>query len=214
MDLEELKMRIEELRGSPIKDEVEGRLQEFRDFASKGKDEWFSELCFCLLTSNSKARTAMEIQERLGADGFRNADEEDVRQCIIDCKHRFHNNKTRFIMEARSQGDIKSTMESIVVDSGQEAAREWLVKNIKGLGMKEASHFLRNVGYHDLAILDRHILRLMHENGLLDEMPKSLTPKRYVEIERTFKGIADDMGMSAAELDVYMWYLKTGAVLK
>ncbi|GAJ17855.1 unnamed protein product, partial [marine sediment metagenome] len=29
--------------------------------------------------------------------------------------------------------------------------REWVVKNFKGLGYKEASHFLRNIGYKNFA---------------------------------------------------------------
>ena len=88
------------------------------------------------------------------------------------------------------------------------------MKNIKGLGYKEASHFMRNVGYNNLAILDRHILNLMLEQGYLRAKPKTLTRKTYFEIEQKFKKIADGLRMSMAELDLYMWYMKTGEVLK
>ena len=93
------------------------------------------------------------------------------------------------------------------------SAREWLVKNVKGIGYKEASHFLRNVGYKNLAILDRHILNLMDEEGLI-EKPKSLTRKNYLEIEKKFIALSKRLKMSAAELDLHMWHMKTGEVLK
>ena len=91
--------------------------------------------------------------------------------------------------------------------------REWLVKNIKGLGYKEASHFLRNVGYFDYSILDRHIINLMADNGRI-EKPKKINKKGYLEIEKEFRKIADEVKMSLGELDLYMWYLKTGKILK
>jgi len=43
---------------------------------------------------------------------------------------------------------------------------EWLVKNLTGLGYKEAGHFLRNIGSGKIAILDRHILRNLHALAL------------------------------------------------
>ena len=73
---------------------------------------------------------------------------------------------------------------------------------------------MRNVGYTNLAILDRHILNLMVENGYIENKPKSLNKKTYLEIEEKFNEIARELGMSSAELDLYMWYMKTGEVLK
>ncbi len=88
------------------------------------------------------------------------------------------------------------------------------MKNIKGIGYKEASHFLRNVGYKNIAILDRHIINLMLEYGLIEEKPKTLSRKIYLSIEKKLKIIADRLNMPMAELDLYMWYMKTGEVLK
>lgn len=195
---------------------VDERLKEFSSFKDKPTEEWFSELCFCLLTANSKAKTAMAIQKELGPQGFCNKPHAGVRACIIKHKHRFHNNKSRFIVEARDHIDIKQKIQSLVKKEGQIGAREWLVKNIKGLGYKEASHFLRNVGYFDLSILDRHILRVMHENKIISEIPKPISKARYLEMERKFLILAKKLRMSAAELDMYLFSnaLKTGEVLK
>jgi len=93
-------------------------------------------------------------------------------------------------------------------------AREWLAEHVKGFGYKEASHFLRNVGYVNVAILDRHVLRVLAEHGLIDEVPKTLTKRRYLEIEKRLEGLAQTLGLSLGELDLYLWQMKTGKVLK
>lgn len=206
--------QISLLQKSSVGSKVKQRLEEFESFQHKSEKEWFSELCFCILTANSRAKTALAIQSELGPEGFCNACSKDVKKCIIENKHRFHNNKTDFIMQARKHLGIKQKIQQLLKAEGETQAREWLVKNVKGLGYKEASHFLRNTGCTSLSILDRHILNLMKENGLILERPKSLTRNSYLEIERKFKALAEKLNMSAAELDLYMWYMKTGEVLK
>ena len=196
-------------RTSEVGQKVISRLKEFEELSKKDDREWFSELCFCILTANSKAKTAISIQKELGFEGFSKLSEDALKECILRNKHRFHNNKAKYIVESRKFVWIKNML------SGKTSfeAREFLVSNIKGLGYKEASHFLRNVGYTDVAILDRHILNLMFENRLIDEI-RNLNRKKYLEIEEKFKQIAGDLGMNCAELDLYMWYLKTGEILK
>jgi N-glycosylase/DNA lyase len=205
---------VQKIRKCDVKRIVDKKLRIFSDFKNKNNEEWFGEMCFCILTANSKAKTAIAIQKEVTASGFCTLCLDDLRGTIKRNKHRFHNNKARFIVEARKHMNIKDVIKEIAEKEGQLAAREWLVKNIKGLGYKESSHFLRNVGYFDLAVLDRHILNLMTEDGILKEKPKSLTRKKYLEIENKFRQLANKLGMSCAELDLYMWYMKTGWVLK
>lgn len=205
---------IKSLRAGPISEVVGKRLKEFSDMNERDANHWFSELCFCILTSNSKARTAMAIQGELGYEGFMNLAEGEVSYAIRKHKHRFHNTKARHIIEARKFGDIKEIIKELVEKEGEIVAREWLVENVKGLGYKESSHFLRNIGYTNVSILDRHILNLMAENRIIDVKPKSLNKKNYTEIEAKFNEIAKELNMNSAELDLYMWYMKTGEVLK
>jgi len=195
----------------PIQDIISERLKEFSSFKNKTNPDWFSELCFCILTANSKARTALAIQKELGHKGFSSHSEKQLAETIRRNKHRFHNNKAKYIVEARKNLDIK---DKITKHKTSHEARSWLVENIKGLGYKESSHFLRNVGYTDLAILDRHIINLMLEHKLLKEKPKSLNTKNYLAIEQDFNSLANKLKMSPAKLDLYMWYLKAGEVLK
>ena len=212
--MKEMLKQIEKNRKGEVGRYVKTRLDEFSSFKDKPTSEWFSELCFCLLTANSKAKTALQIQKELKAKGFMEFPEKEVRDCIIKNKHRFHNNKAKYIVCAREHIDIKKKVQNLVKKEGQIGARKWLKENIKGLGMKESSHFLRNVGYFELSILDRHILKVMLDAKMIPSIPKPLSEKKYVEIEKKFTDLAKKVNMSAAELDFHMWYLRTGEILK
>jgi N-glycosylase/DNA lyase len=206
-----IKENIQELRNSPIKEVVEKRLKEFEEFKNKNEDEWFSELCFCLLTANSRAKTAMQIQKILGGKGFVGLEEPKLAFVIKNNHHRFHNHKAKYICNARKFRYIKNILEKF---KDEDEKRDFIVDNVKGLGMKESSHFLRNTGTKNLAILDRHILNLLYEDNRINEMPKQISVGKYIEIEKEFKKLAQEVNMSVAELDLYMWYMKTGEVLK
>lgn len=208
-----MKSLIKQINSLPkeTKTLIETRLKEFSSFKSKSNKEWFSELCFCILTANSKAKTALAIQSELGYKGFSKVPQSKLAETIKRNKHRFHNNKSKYIVKAREHLDIK---DKIAKHKTSQEARGWLAENIKGLGYKESSHFLRNVGFTDLAILDRHIINLMLEHNLLKEKSKSLNKKNYMAIEQDFNFLANKLKMSSAKLDLYMWYLKTGEVLK
>lgn len=191
--------------------QVNNRLKEFSSFSKKSNEEWFSELCFCILTANSKAATAIAIQRELRSEGFIYCTKTQLSNCIRRNKHRFHNNKAKYIIAARKFTDIRDILRTL---NSAHSKREWLVKNIKGIGYKEASHFLRNTGHFDLAILDRHVLNLLTEHGMLKEKPKILDKKKYLEIEEILLKIAKKLKMTQAELDLYLWYWKAGEVLK
>ena len=211
--MQELISKIKDLQKSPINQTVESRLQEFASFKGKNGGLWFSELCFCILTANSRARTGITIQNQLGPSGFLFKTQEEIMNVIIQNHHRFHNNKSKYIVQARKHAQIKKIVNDFTEKGQLLKAREWIVKNIKGIGYKEASHFLRNTGHEDLAILDRHILNLMAEHNLI-ERPKTLSPKLYIDIESKFNNIAHNLQMSPAKLDLFMWYMKTGEILK
>jgi N-glycosylase/DNA lyase len=208
-----LRRRVLRLRRTALRQTVEGRLREFRLMQRRSDSAWFSELCFCILAANAKGKNAWRIQQSLGEKKLLNAPLDEVCACIRAHNHRFHNNKAKFIVEAREHGDLKKTISRIAAKGGVLSARAWLIHHIKGIGHKEASHFLRNVGYDGVAILDRHILRLLAEDGLIAK-PNTLTPRRYLEIESVFLCLADELSMSPAELDLYLWSMKTGEVLK
>jgi len=198
------------LKDSGIREKVDSRLREFRNLGKRTNEEIFSELCFCILTANFQAERGMRIQEEIG-NGFSTLSGRELTGRLRELGHRYPNVRAKFIAEARKHhGSLKETIESF--GSG-EKAREWLVENVKGLGYKEASHFLRNIGFGNLAIIDFHIIDMLEKHGMI-ERPKTLTKKKYLEIEGVLKKIAEKLGMSLAELDLYLWYEETGKVLK
>lgn len=193
--------------------EVGGLVQRrLKEFSNAGKDEGaeFSELCFCVLTANYTAEGGARIQGAVG-DGFETLHRTELAKKLKALGHRFPNTRAAFIAEnQRLRAGLHQTLKCF--KNGMEA-REWLVDNVRGFGYKEASHFLRNTGSRDVAIIDRHILRFLANEGLI-EVPKSLTRSRYLSLERLLRGIAFELGISLAELDLYLWYMSTGKVLK
>jgi N-glycosylase/DNA lyase len=212
--LNSLLKQVLKLKKGPEGKKIIQRLEEFKSFKQKHSNDWFTELCFCILTANSKASTAIKVHDELGFKGFSEFSEKKVSEVIRRNGHRFHNNKAHYIVLAREFLDIRFILSGYLHEGEVLEAREWLVENIKGIGYKEASHYLRNVGYFNLAILDRHILNLMQEYGYIKNKPKILTKKVYLELEQEFFKLAKEVNMSPAELDMYMWCIKAGAVLR
>lgn len=208
--MEKLLEFIEITRGSEIKALVDARISEFKALSKKSSREIFKELCFCILTANFNAERAIRIQGEVG-DGFLSLSGAKLENKLRALGYRYPPTRARYIVGARKFKDsLKATLNSFESDA---EAREWLVKNVKGLGYKEASHFLRNVGYGNAAIIDFHIIDLLEKYELI-ERPKTLTKKKYLEVEKVLKELADKLNLNLAELDLYLWYIETGKVLK
>lgn len=198
------------IKNDAIKDLVDRRLSEFKRLGKKNDEELFKELCFCLLTANYSAEGGIRIQSAIG-DGFLYLPEKQLAAKLRKLGYRFPNVRASFIVQARKHATgLKKTLSSF---GDSQDARHWLAKTVKGLGYKEASHFLRNIGHDSLAIVDFHIVDYLQGFGLV-EKPRTMTPKKYFEIEEVLKDVALKSGMSLAELDLYMWYCETGKILK
>lgn len=201
------------------KGDIERRLKEFKElFENSNDDRIFAELIFCLLTPQSKAKICWKAVENLmEKDLLIHGSYEQVLRELKGV--RFKKNKAKYIIEARktftreNEIRIKSVISSF---SDSKKAREWLVKNVKGMGYKEASHFLRNIGFgEDLAILDRHILKNLRLLGVIEDIPKkTLTKKRYMEIENKMREFSRDIGIPLSHLDLLFWSKETGEIFK
>jgi len=208
--MKDLAASIEQLRQSELKKIVDSRICEFRRTGSGSCDDIFKELCFCLLTANYSAAGGMKIQKTID-DGFLTLERAELARKLQELGHRFPNARAGYICEARKH---KASLKNVIASYRNEAdLREWIVKNVKGLGYKEASHFLRNIGFENLAIIDFHIIDILERNGMI-KRPKTLTRKQYLEIERVLLALAGRLGISLAELDLYLWYMETGKILK
>ena len=169
-----------------------------------------SELAFCISTANSSAISGLYFQKQLEKFDFNRIEVEKIETLLKQAGVRFYSKKAIYISKALLNFEIVERALNIE----DKKARDILVSSIKGLGYKEASHFLRNVGRKNIAIIDRHVLRWMKERGLIDNIPKNLNKKNYLQLERILSKLSDEIGMNLAKLDLYMWYEKTKKVLK
>lgn len=201
-----------------IKKNIKTRIGEFRRIHKKTDEEVFGELCFCLMTANANALKCDEALRALKAGGHHLRSTACRIRPIIKGKVRFHNKKADFIVGARrlfkkGRGlDVKSR-----IDKGDIiATRDWLVDNIKGMGYKEASHFLRNIGLgSDIAILDRHILKNLQKYGAIEKVPDSVASRKvYMEIEDKMRRFSKSVRIPLDELDLLFWSLQTGFIFK
>ena len=215
--MEKETLSVEELASIylPIKPQIESRLQDFsRIWKQASEEELFRELVFCLLTPQSKARTCWRAVERLERKCMiKEAGPEEITRELVGV--RFNLRKGDYICLARSRFSSCSLRDTLAGFSDAFAAREWLVANIKGLGYKEASHFLRNIGLGgDLAILDRHILKNLALLGVIDEVPASPSKKLYLEIEKKMIDFSREAKIPMPHLDLQLWYKEAGEVFK
>lgn len=201
-----------------IKKEIENRLNEFAKVWEKGTEEnLFSELAFCLLTPQSKAKMCWEsICKLIEKNYLINGSEEEILDCLYGV--RFKYKKSKYLIECRevfnASGKISIRTEIDKFDSPL-GVREWLVKNVKGMGYKEASHFLRNIGKgQDLAILDRHILKNLKLLNVIEKIPDSMSPKKYLELEKTMREFSKEIGIPLDHLDIVLWYKETKKIFK
>ena len=189
------------------KQHIVRRLQEFKQIPQQ---EYFYELCFCLLTPQSKAHQADFCIQELKRQNFQNKKVNPLP--LLKQKIRFHNHKTRYLLDFKKQH--KTIFQQLQKMQNAKEKREFLVRNVKGLGLKEASHFLRNIGHENLAILDRHILKNLSKLGAIKELPKTLTKNKYLTIERQFQQFSRRMKIPMDHLDLLFWAQETGEIFK
>ncbi|MCC7573885.1 MAG: N-glycosylase/DNA lyase [Candidatus Methanofastidiosum sp.] len=211
---------IEDVLGiySSIKKRIEDRLKEFSEiWENETEENLFSELAFCLLTPQSKAKMCWDsictLKEK---NTLIYGSEEEVLDCLYGV--RFKYKKAKYIIEVRElfkvDGNI-SLRKEVEKNNSPFEIREWLVENVKGMGHKEASHFLRNIGKGgDLAILDRHILKNLKLLGVIEKIPESIPPKKYLELENVVREFSKEIGIPLDHLDIVLWYKETREIFK
>jgi len=192
-----------------IKDKINSRLKDFSNIDKSDQKQIFEELAFCLLTPQSKAKAAdASIRNLKAKDILFSGNAEEIQQNLTGI--RFHITKSGRIIEAREKFPKFNFDYSNIFNLRSE-----IVKEFKGIGYKEASHFLRNIGFgEDIAILDRHILKNLLKVGVIDEIPKTITPKKYLEMEEKMRIFCQKIGINMAQLDLLFWSEETGEILK
>ena len=201
-NLSNLIILVERLKSQEIRETINSRMTEFEN-VPRNFDDLFRELVFCILAAGTSAELGIKTINHLG-DVIFTGSEKDIQKKLKEV-YRFHTIRAEYIHQARE--NFRN------LDINAHDIRINLVENIKGIGFKEASHFLRNIGHKNVAIIDFHIVDLLVRHGLI-EKPKTLTARKYLEIEEILKQLSQKTNIDLGELDLYLWYAETGKILK
>ncbi len=214
MTIEELQKSYREKRPA-----IGARLAEFAAIGREADEvRLFEELVYCILTAGASARMGLNSVERVRPyllNGNRR-----YLVAALSGVHRYPKARSNYIIHTRDYLQrecglrLRERLESFGAD--RESRRDFLAANpgIKGIGYKEASHFLRNIGYRGYAILDKHILHTLHEFGVIDSPTPPATKKKYLALEEKMRKFATEIRIDFDELDLLLWSSKTGEILK
>lgn len=202
-----------------IKNRIEERLEEYRRTWRDGDNkDIFCELAFCILTPQSKARNAWKAISELRESNLLFIGSEEEMLPFLNIV-RFNRTKAKNLCILREQMTDETgrfiTKDFFSTFNSPFEMREWIVKNIRGMSYKEASHFLRNIGFgQELAILDRHILKNLTALDVIQEVPKTVSPKLYKEIEEKLKVYCKEVDIPMENIDLLLWYLEAKDIFK
>jgi N-glycosylase/DNA lyase len=199
------------------RDAIRARLTEFADAYREGNERIFEELVFCILTAGASARMGIICIERL-RPVFIDGTYGQILAAIKDV-HLYPEGRADYIVHTRAyvrdelDFKLKERIESF---TDPDTLRDFIANNkgIRGVSYKEASHFLRSIGFRGYAILDKHVLQSLYELGVIDSPKPPVTKKRYIEIENKMKEFAKTIDINFDELDLLLWSGKTGVILK
>ncbi|MEQ9619531.1 MAG: hypothetical protein RIG61_10200 [Deltaproteobacteria bacterium] len=207
----------EELRAeySRRKDSIKEQLDEFQK-VREGSDDGrvFEELVFCILTSAVGPRVGLKSLDAVREVLMEGSEEEIYAR--LEGVHKYPE-KSAYIVHTRDylkkEYDLKL---SKLIDSFTDPLerREFfaLNKNIKGLGFTQASHFLRNAGFKGYAILDRNVVKMLFDLGVIESPKPPSSKKKYLDIEGRMKELAEEIGIEIDELDMLLWSMRTGRI--
>lgn len=198
--------------------EIEKRIDEFSSIlCDKDDGRLFEEMVFCFFTGGCSAKMGLNSVDAV-RHLLENGTHEELATALVG-HHRYPNARSRYIVHTREY--LKNAYSMRIFDRLDSFAdpierRDWLVKDkgIKGLGYKEASHYLRNIGYKGYAILDKHVLNCLYELKIIDSPIPPKTRSVYLKTEQSVKRLSKRTGIDFDELDLVLWSMKTGTILK
>jgi N-glycosylase/DNA lyase len=200
------------------REEVRKRLSEFEAIWQKGTDlHLWEEMVFCFFTGGCSAKMGLRSVEAIRPILMTGTRTELAN--ALAGSHRYPNARagyvvyTRDFLQEHHGFKLRKKLQSFEDPMDR---RDWLVKEkgIKGLGYKEASHFLRNIGFKGYGILDKHILRSLAELKIIDDPKPPNTRSKYLMTEAKLKKLTEVTKIDFDELDLVLWSMKTGEILK
>jgi len=211
--------KIEELQTlyAEKKDDIKTQLDEFEEIHQNADDRRiFEELTFCILTSAVGPKVGAKSLDAI-RDILVGGSEEELLKRLTGV-HKYPE-KAYYIAHTRDYLNNQYNLKlNDIINSIKDPLelREFfaLNKDIKGLGLTQASHFLRNIGIKGYAILDRNVVRSLYDLGVLESEKPPTTKKKYLEAEEKMKEFANELGIEIEELDMLLWSMRTGHIPK
>lgn len=181
------------------------------------EDDLWRELVACILGSRVRFETACAAVEWL---------DDMCLLCHLRCTSDFDQYETdilatlsgRYPFYKLRANQIRRAAESLYGSGGSikdfldnavdfREMRQYLVSEIPGLGPKQSSLFLRNIGYADsIAVLDVHVLTYMNWAGLTAVLEKAIpTIRKYEMLEGSFVEHSLSLGYSPEQFDLAVW---------
>lgn len=206
------------------------RLRRSRSWTQLTEHKLWVELVACILGSQVPFELAQAAGERLEEQGLLHACMAGHSYEQLETQLRTALNEPLSVIAGRSRGSrryrypqlraahISRTAASIYgrghslasllrASHDDYAARSTLVATTVGIGPKQASLFLRNIGYTDsLAILDTHVLNYLSLVGVVQRTPKTVSKLQdYSVIEGRMKEYASGLRLNLGCLDTAVW---------
>lgn len=196
----------------------------------RSESKLLSELVLCILSSQEKYEVALAVMKELRKQNVLRVPknktefkeiESQVKSTLktpvaYKSNEQFYSRRLRFFMKKAHY--VIATIENIYLndltikeilrqqDCIQET-RKNIIKYSYGLGPKQASMFLRNIGYHtEFAVLDKHVIDYMKLMGLTKVSEASFSNiSAYQKIEMQLKSYAESFNLNLLHLDLAIW---------
>lgn len=211
--------------------EVESQASATRNWQLLAEDELLYEAAICIVGSQTIFEVAVVTadrlrEERLLRPGLRGRRIEDIEQKVVEVlsepllvpaydgtqrwvRPRFRNRLACLLAKTivGIYGQSRSIRGFLRDARNAREARKILMQHVWGFGPKQASLFLRRIGYcAELAVLDVHVLDYLQLVRGLSLSPSKLgCLSLYEEIENTFREISAEFGHSVGCVDLATW---------
>lgn len=196
-----------------VEKQAQKRLEEFEKLKKANHDELFEELTFCVFAANSSAEMGLLATRHL-KPVLKDGTIDDYKKAVHK-KVRFYNKRSEYLHYNKEKlKEQNKTLNEILAIKNKHKKREYIKTHLKGFGLKEASHFLRNTGTKGLCIIDKHVMRVMKDLEVIEKNTTIKKDEDYYEIEQKIIMFAKQNKLNIDVLDLAAWSYVTGKIIK
>lgn len=192
-------------------------LEEMANSINDWDDAW-REMLYCILAGTQVSTDVVRKSyfdlidsnpEVLDFNEVKKSPEKIQKKIALTLKrngYRFYETKSKVMINAADYfGEVVKDYKNLRTLDWYDV-RLRLIKNVKGIGNKIASHWLRNIGFQ-LPIIDIHVRRVLSCAGLIEDKydKYQISDSEYWYLEKKVIEISSQIGMDVAKLDFILW---------